>query len=130
VNDQDVIACIRQSRVDLGQAAVHIRRIARHDRAVARAQVPRFKKLAGTQLKIERRASQMLQDDVSDLGVIILPIVIGGMALLGIGGWAFKHHEETSLERYRLETLDKCITGSMEAGMSRTDAVALCQSSI
>lgn len=92
--------------------------------------MPRFKKLAGTQLKIERRASDLMERDQSQLGIIILPIVIGGMALLGIGGWAFKHHEATSLERYRLETLEKCMSESMEAGLSRADAVNLCQRSI
>lgn len=122
MNARQTLLLLSSARQNIGQAVVHVRRIARYDPGIARVELPRLKRLAATQLRLERKAGIR---QVPQLGWI-LPVVMGGMALLGIGGYVFKHHEETSLERYKLESIDNCVEENVSAGMDREDAARIC----
>ena len=122
MNDRETLFLLSSARQNIGQAVVHVQRIARYDPGIARVELPRLRRLAARQLRLERKAGIRQGPDLG----WILPVVMGGMALLGIGGYVFKHHEETSLERYKLESIDNCISENVAAGMERGEAARIC----
>jgi len=124
MNDGQTLFLLSSARHNIGQAMVHIRSIARYDPGLARMELPRLRRLAKRQLELERKANRL--QPAPQLGIAFLPIIIGGMALLGIGGYVFKHHEETSLERYKLESIDNCVSENVAAGMERGEAARIC----
>lgn len=122
MNDQETLFLLQESRRNLGQAAVLVRNIARYDPGIARVEIPRLNRLAARQRRLEQKANIRQTPQFG----WILPVVMGGMALLGIGGYVFKHHEETSLEKYKLESIDNCIEENVKAGMDRGEAARIC----
>lgn len=122
MNDRETLLLLSSARQNIGQAMVTVRRIARYDPGIARVELPRIRSLAKRQLRLEQKAGIRQSPE---LGWIV-PVVMGGMALLGIGGYVFKHHEETSLERYKLESIENCISENVNAGMDRTEAARIC----
>lgn len=126
MNDDQILAMLGEARRNIGQAAVTIRRIARFDPGLARTRVPTLRRLAKTQRRLERDVQLRLLPQVQPLG-IITPIIIGGMALVGLGGWVFKHHEDTSLERYKIESIETCVDENVKAGLNRDEASRVCK---
>ena len=127
MTDAQALYLLSEARINIKESAVLLRKIARHDPGVARVAVPKLRKLAQKQERLEQKArmARPLQGP-NELGWI-MPVIYGGMALLGIGGYVFKHHEETSLERYKLESIDKCIEENINAGMQREEASRICR---
>lgn len=124
MTDRETVLLLTSARQNIGQAMVLIRRIARYDPGIARVELPRLNRLAARQLRLERKANSL--QPPPQLGFPIAAVIMGGMALLGIGGYVFKHHEETSLERYKLESIDNCISENTAAGMDRAEAARIC----
>jgi len=121
MNDRETLFLLSDSRENISQSIALLRRIGAYDPDLLRKELPRMNALAGRQLRLERKA----QMQAPQLGWVV-PVVMGGMALLGIGGGAFKHHEETALERYKLESIDKCIEENVKSGMQRQEASRVC----
>lgn len=119
----DILLLLGEARENIAQAHVTLRRLAHHDPRVARMELPRLRRMAKRQRSLERNVQIQR---LPELGFAFLPVIIAGAGLLGLGGWVFKHHEETSLERYKLETMENCITQNMDAGMSREEANRIC----
>lgn len=126
MNDDQILGMLADARQNIGQAAVTITRIARFDPGLAKTQVPSLRRLAKTQRRLERDVQLRLLPQVQPLG-FITPLIIGGMALVGLGGWVFKHHEDTSLERYKIESIEKCVEENVGAGLSRDEASRVCK---
>lgn len=121
MTDDETLFLLSDARRNIGQAVVTVRRIARFDPGIAKVAIPVLNRLAVKQLRLEKKAKIQPQ-----LGFPIAAVVMGGMALLGLGGYVFKHHEETSLERYKLESIEKCIQVNEEAGVNTTEAARIC----
>lgn len=124
LTDSDTLFLLSEARHNIGQSVAIIRRIARDDPGIVRVEVPKLRRLAARQLRLEKKANirQPLEFGIA----FLVPAIMGGMALLGIGGWVFKHHEETSLERYKLESIEKCIAENVLSGMARGEASRVC----
>lgn len=120
---QDTLFLLSEARQNIARSLVLIRKISRDDPGIVRVELPRLRSLVGRQMRLEKKAN--IQQPL-DMGFFIAPVIIGGMALLGLGGWVFKHHEETSLERYKLESIDKCIEENVKSGMVRAEASRVC----
>lgn len=125
MTDQETLFLLSDARRNLGQVAVLIRKIARYDPGIAKVAVPRLRRMAAKQERLESNARASMPDQ--NLGFPFVTVIVGGMALLGLGGYVFKHHEETSLERYKLESIDKCIEENVGAGMDRAEASRVCR---
>lgn len=124
MNDRETALLLSDARRNIAQMAVVVRKIARYDPDIAKVAVPRIRALVARQMRLEKKAGLAFQQP-PEFGWI-MPVVYGGMALLGIGGYVFKHHEETSLERYKLESIEKCIEENVGAGMDRAEASRIC----
>lgn len=122
MTDRDAIFLLSDARQNIGQALVLVRKIARYEPGIAKVEVPRLRRLAERQLRLEAKAQIY---EPPQFGWIV-PVGIAAMSLLGIGGWVFKHHEETSLERYKLESIEKCIDENVATGMQREEASRIC----
>lgn len=123
MTDDQTLFLLSEARINIAQSEILVTKIARYDPGIARMEMPRLRRLADRQGRLEKKA-QIRRP--GDLGFIVTAAIIGGTALLGIGGWVFKHHEETSLERYKLESIDKCIEQNVNAGMGRPQASQVC----
>ncbi len=119
---QDTRFLLSEARQNIGQSLVLIRRIARDDPGIVRVELPRLRRQAARQMRLEKKANIYQPLEFGLVGII----AVGSMALLGLGGWVFKHHEETSLERYKLESIDKCIQENVNTGMVRAEASRVC----
>lgn len=124
MTDRETLFLLSQSRQNIGYSEVLVRRIARYDPGLAKIELPRLRRLAERQLRLEEKANIY---QPPQFGFPIVAVVIGGMSLLGIGGWVFKQHEETSLERYKLESIEKCIEENVNSGMDRAEASRICR---
>ena len=122
MTDRETLFLLTDARRNINQSVVLVRKIARFDPGIARVAIPRLRRLADKQLRLEKKAQIQQPPEFG----WVMPVIYGGMALLGIGGWVFKHHEDTSLERYKLESSAKCIDENVGAGMERVEAVRIC----
>ena len=125
MNERETLLLLSDARRNIDQMAVVVRRIARHDPGIARVALPRVRALIARQLRLEKKARVSFHQP-PQFG-LVLPIIMGGMALLGLGGYVFKHHEETSLERYKLESIEKCIEENVASGMDRMESSRICR---
>jgi len=122
MNDQQTLFLLSDARENICQSMALLRAIGPYYPDLARKELPRIRSLAERQIRLERRA----EIQAPQLGFPIALVVMGGMSLLGLGGWVFKHHEETSLERYKMESIAKCIEENINAGMNRPEATRIC----
>jgi len=120
LTDEQTLFLLSDSRANIDASLTLIRIIGRPD--LVRVALPRLRRLSERQNRLEQKARVKLPQNLGLVGLI----TVGGMALLGIGGWVFKHHEETSLERYKLESIDKCVQENTNAGMGRAQASQIC----
>lgn len=124
MTDRETLLLLSEARTNIAQCHQIITKIARYDPGVARMEMPRLRRLAERQNRLEAKAQTT--QTTQDLGFVVTAAIVGGMALLGLGGWVFKHHEETALERYKLESIDKCIEENVSVGMGRPQASQVC----
>ncbi len=128
MNDRETLFLLSNARSNIGQSMALLQSIAPYYPAVARRKLRRMESLAARQIRLENRVSEAQAQCQYDpqLGAFIVPVIMGGMALLGVGGWVFKHHEDTALERYKLESIAKCIEENIKTGMDRAEASRIC----
>lgn len=125
LNESEIAALIHNSSENLSGAVSALSRLQKVVPRLASRHAPVLRRLAGQQAELERASGIGTEDT---LGAFFIPaIVIGGMSLLGLGTWAWKQHEETSLERKRLELMESCIQEKLKGGMARGEAERTCE---
>jgi len=83
---------------------------------------PRWGRLMQRQIALEN--ALRIQQGANFSGIFI-PIIIGGMSLLGIGGWIWKHRTDVEGEERYLDCLNRMID---EGGMVPQEAAMVCKS--
>ncbi len=124
LSDAEIVELIHGSSENLSGALAALSRLRALAPRLAALHAPVVRRLACQQAELERTSGIGTVDSLGSF--IITAAVIGGMSLLGIGTWAWKQHEETSLERDRLELMENCITEKTAGGMARGEAERTC----
>lgn len=115
---------LSDSRFMLKTTIAGISTLARFDPDKAAQGYNHIKPLVDRQLQLEEK----FKPGVQPLGFIWWLIPLAGTVLVGGGAYLWKHHEDVSLEKQRIDLYNNCINAKVAAGMTDANALKACQS--
>lgn len=121
----DIPGLLSASRMNLRDAIFRIRALEHRAPRIAAQERGRLLGLMTEQRRLETLSGA---NPDPNLGAFILPLVYAGMGLAALGTWVFKHYQDTSLEKKRLEMFDQCVQAKQAVGASIEEAQHACMS--